>query len=751
MNMKTYLSTYYRDYKVIYAKIIQFYGIKYAEASFVFKEESLKTLNLDKANLWIPRNQMNFYPSKKIPKGRQTKGRVKSVNLEELSKEFNEEILIESKKILQEVEQEVETHTSNYATVDAKEIIDDVMKDSEERLEESIQEFNRVNESCSTRLEEEKIDYRTIWKNGPTYYHNKNSESEWIRKSFEKVTLRFLYDIQNITDEFVNKVESYMRRPKRLTSACGISQNPDTKVYILVFSDFFHGSSYLDDYCEKCGNLYRDKCCRIDQLKNNFTNWTSENIKLVDFIQRLQLEINSYDQIFEWISHNELVYIKPTGDNCLTMAIWKDGPLHYDKCEKKYIRNSAYKKVGLRFLYDLRNINDEFLNKVESYSFYNGFWAYGISQDPDTKVYILVFDISYLNYYCEKCGNKYEVKYKYDIKWCKQCRIDQLKNNFANWTSGNVKLDEFIQKMQLKISDYNDMIFEWILYNEFIEIKRMNVEDELAIAIWKDGPLIYTNKRIITKESYKKVVLKYLYNLQEITDEFLNKVESYLESGKIYGISQNPVTKVYILVFNERYFDQYCEKCGNKYEDSYKNDIKWCKQCQIDRFQSNFTNWTSGNVKLDEFIQKMQLQISSYDMIFEWIPYNEFTEIKGMNVEDELDEFATAIWKNGPLIYTNKRILTEELYSKVVLKYLYNLQDITDEFLNKVESYINDIRNIYGLSQDPDTKVYILVFSNECFLKYCLKCLKCYENYYFSYLEAVYFVKQNMKIKKLGI
>ncbi|GBB93417.1 hypothetical protein RclHR1_21680003 [Rhizophagus clarus] len=161
MNMKTYLSTYYRDYKVIYAKIIQFYGIKYAEASFVFKEESLKTLNLDKANLWIPRNQMNFYPSKKIPKGRQTKGRVKSVNLEELSKEFNEEILIESKKILQEVEQEVETHTSNYATVDAKEIIDDVMKDSEERLEESIQEFNRVNESCSTRLEEEKIDYRS--------------------------------------------------------------------------------------------------------------------------------------------------------------------------------------------------------------------------------------------------------------------------------------------------------------------------------------------------------------------------------------------------------------------------------------------------------------------------------------------------------------------------------------------------------------------------------------------------------------
>ncbi|GES89926.1 kinase-like domain-containing protein [Rhizophagus clarus] len=472
-----------------------------------------------------------------------------------------------------------------------------------------------------------------IWKNGPIYYHNKSGVSEWIRGSFEKVTLKFLYDIQNITDESINKVESYMRCGKFIR-ARGISQSPDTKVYILVFND-----SYLDDYCEKCGNLYRDKCCRIDQLKNNFTNRTSENAKLIDFIQKLQLKINSDDQIFEWISHNEFIYIKPIGDNCLTTAIWKDGPLHYDKCEKKYIRNFAYKKVGLRFLYDSRNINDEFLNKVESYSHFNGHWAYGISQNPDTKVYILVFSDRFLDYYCEKC----------------------------------------------------DLIFEWIPYNKFTEIKRMNVEDEFAIAIWKDGPLIYTNKRLITKESYEKVFLNYLYNIQDIT-EFLNKVESYLVSGKIYGISQNPDTNVYIL-----------------------NGIEWCKQCQISQLKSNFTNWTSENVKLDEFVQKMQLKISSYDMIFEWIPYNEFTEIKGMNVEDELDEFATAIWKN-----------------------------ITDEFLNKVELYIDGIRNIYGLSQDPDTKVYILVFSNECFSKYCLKCLKRYENYYSYFFLKYLYNSQNI-------
>jgi len=47
--------------------------------------------------------------------------------------------------------------------------------------------------------------------------------------------------------------------------------------------------------------------------------------------------------------------------------------------------------------------------------------------------------------YCEKCGAY--VSYK----WCKPCRIDNLKGNFTNWTSGNEKIDNVIQEMQLKI------------------------------------------------------------------------------------------------------------------------------------------------------------------------------------------------------------------------------------------------------------------------------------------------------------
>src|SRR5437016_2546512 len=86
--------------------------------------------------------------------------------------------------------------------------------------------------------------------------------------------------------------------------------------------------------------------------------------------------------------------------------------------------------------------------------------------------------------YCEKCGKEYtNIIKKY--KWCQPCQINYLKKNF---TSGNEKIDNFIQEMQLKIDEYSDIIFEWIPYNQFNKIKEIGKG-----AIWKDGPLYYSN------------------------------------------------------------------------------------------------------------------------------------------------------------------------------------------------------------------------------------------------------------------
>ena len=128
---------------------------------------------------------------------------------------------------------------------------------------------------------------------------------------------------------------------------------------------------------------------------------------------------------------------------------------------------------------------------------------------------------------CKKCGEQYTNNWN----CCKPCQIDNLKGNFTNWTSGNEKIDDFIQAMQLKIDDVDDIVFEWIPYNQFSDIKEIGRGGFATVysAIWKDGPLQYDYKekyeytRKLDYSNYK-VALKCLHNSQNITSEFLNEV-----------------------------------------------------------------------------------------------------------------------------------------------------------------------------------------------------------------------------------
>jgi hypothetical protein len=125
----------------------------------------------------------------------------------------------------------------------------------------------------------------------------------------------------------------------------------------------------------------------------------------------------------------------------------------------------------------------------------------------------------YYNIYCINCDKIYtNIQYK----WCKSCQI----KNLINWTSGNEKIDNFIQTIRLKINEPKDMVFEWIPYNQLDKIKKQNKCNFATIssAIWKNGPL-YWNKNIkrYMRKSNKNVSLKYLYNLQNLID-FLNEV-----------------------------------------------------------------------------------------------------------------------------------------------------------------------------------------------------------------------------------
>ncbi|RIA95707.1 hypothetical protein C1645_816287, partial [Glomus cerebriforme] len=265
---------------------------------------------------------------------------------------------------------------------------------------------------------------------------------------------------------------------------------------------------------------------------------------------------------------------------------------------------------------------------------------------------------------CEKCGMKYSLNTEY--KWCDFCKI--LKN-FTNWTSGNEIIDDFIREKHLKFDKYDDIVFEWIPYDQFKNIKEINKDGEITLysAMWENGPLYFDHNDGWIRNS-EKVDLKCFnnsQNSQNITHEFVNEIKQYstkydiIIGSAIYGISQKPDTKDYIMVL----YHDHCEECGKKYTNSYK---KWCMSCQI----NNLKNRTSGNKIIDDFIQEKQLKFDSYEIFFEWIPYNQFKNIKEIGKDGETLLYV-AIWKNGPLHFdedNNKKEWTRKSDEIVDLK-----------------------------------------------------------------------------------
>ena len=66
-----------------------------------------------------------------------------------------------------------------------------------------------------------------------------------------------------------------------------------------------------------------------------------------------------------------------------------------------------------------------------------------------------------------------------------------------------------------------------------------------------------------------------------------------------------------------------CPECNQK--DIYYD---WCKPCNSKHFQNDFNKWTSGNDKIDKFIQDAQLNANDRWGVIEWIPYERLKEVK---------------------------------------------------------------------------------------------------------------------------
>ncbi|EXX59894.1 hypothetical protein RirG_184910 [Rhizophagus irregularis DAOM 197198w] len=315
--------------------------------------------------------------------------------------------------------------------------------------------------------------YSVKWKNGPLYWDTWNKKC--VRRSDIEIILK--YPHKQSIGEFLNEVKEHSIN----FDVFGISQNPDTGKYIIAFQE------KLDKkYCIKCSKVYMNvdkkwcKQCSIIYLWENFTNWTSENEKIDNFIQEKQIEINySWNNVFEWIPYNQFTNIKEKNEDSLS-ATWIDGPLYWETWNKKYIRRSDV-EVILKYSHNIQRI-DEFLNKIEQSLSTKNNMMYGMSQDPNTNYYIIVIQ----DIHCEKCNKDYT---NISYKWCKTCQIKDL----LNWTSGNEKIDNFIQEKQIEINDPSEIVFEWIPYNQINNIKEVNNNKFSTVysAKWMDGPLFW--------------------------------------------------------------------------------------------------------------------------------------------------------------------------------------------------------------------------------------------------------------------
>ncbi|EXX51419.1 Ypk2p [Rhizophagus irregularis DAOM 197198w] len=499
--------------------------------------------------------------------------------------------------------------------------------------------------------------YRAKWIDGKIKYWN-NMIKNCIRYESEDVILRSLNNLENIRTKFTND---------EIDIPFGITQDPETDNYMIV----------LKNECKKC-----NKICNAIHFQHKFIDWTSGNNDIDKFIQDTQLLAHEdIREALEWIPYDSLYNIKYTAEDefgKVFRANWIDGNISYwDNKNQIWNREGHNIFVNLNSLNTLNNFTLEFINKIKIECEF-----YGITQDPETKRYIMVF-----NNKCKKCNSI--------------CNTIHFQHKFIDWTSGNNDIDKFIQDTQLSAHKDVREALEWIPYDRLYNIKYI-AKDEAYSANWIDGNISYyerdvswdnENQNWIRKDKNIYVILKNLDYSKNIASELMKEI------NKLYGITQDPETKNYMMALNNK-----CKKCN--------------KICNAIFFQQKFIDWTSGNDDIDKFIQYTQLSThKDVKEALEWIPYDRLYDIIYI-AKGGFGKVYRANWIDGYITKWDSENQNWERYNEnkfIALKSLDNSKNVTLEFMNeiilhnKVETDNNIIVRFYGITQDPKTKNYMMV------------------------------------------
>ncbi|CAG8547110.1 2111_t:CDS:2 [Diversispora eburnea] len=116
----------------------------------------------------------------------------------------------------------------------------------------------------------------------------------------------------------------------------------------------------------------------------------------------------------------------------------------------------------------------------------------------------------------------------------------------------------------------------------------------------------------------------------------------------------------------------WCQKC--------EKDIP-CKNCQKEMVKNQFSNWSCGNPKLDQYLKKKQIEAIDYSINIpvKWIPSEEFEDIQLLKCGGE-GKIYSSYWNNGPLNLGKER---------VALKCLHSSTHDVDKFIKELDLQVS--------------------------------------------------------------
>ncbi|CAG8677733.1 18735_t:CDS:2, partial [Acaulospora morrowiae] len=545
-------------------------------------------------------------------------------------------------------------------------------------------EFRKINE----------MEFRAQWLDGIRKVKN-NTQSRTLSCSVELTKFDGLQvDALEFIRNFKKFIQSEDSKHNINTHVIyGITRDT-TGQYMVVFDEYSSIRNIMYGICAQCEryNTLEAWCQSCDPFKTT-QGWTSGNKDIDNCIKEFQIKTINYENVIEWIPFIKLSNLQKVDESRL-QALWLDG---IRKVEIKTQSRIASHTVDLKKFDGLQVDALEFIRNFKNY-IQSGDKVYGITQDA-TGQYMIVFDefssIRNIKYgMCAQCD-----RYKTSQAWCQSC--DPFKT-IQGWTSGNKDIDDCIKEFQLKSSKYENVI-EWIPFNRLSNLQK--VDDSSFQALWLDGIRKVKNNiqsRISSCVVELETFNSFLIDTLEFIGNFKNHMQS--ENNKVYGITQNVITRKYMVIFDRfssirRKYYEICAKCKR-----YNTSFAWCQSC--DPFIAT-QGWTSGNKEVDYCIKGFQLKSSKYENVIEWIPFNRLSNLQ------KVDESKfRALWLDGTRKIEDNirlRILSCAVGLKALNSFPVNILEFIRNFKIYMQPNDNKLK-VYGITQDTTTGQYMIVF-----------------------------------------